>query len=191
MKNLTYIIFLAVFQFTFSQEKVNINLFDNTVFSETILNDNSDKIFESELKTWSVKDVKLTQEGKFLLNAETEKFFGKILKITENPEIALNQKNLNLEVDSKKIFVDKVVLEKLKKEIKKLLLENQPLSYGDKMVKVIVLVELENKLIINKKITKNIELQIGKSLYPYLNKINKTELDKTLVNSLNLIAINF
>lgn len=191
MKNLLYILFLAVFQFTFSQEKVNINLFDNSVFSETILDNNSDKIFESELKTWSKKETKLTNEGKFLLNSDTEKFFGKILKSSENPKVALDKKNLNLEVDSKKLFVDKVVLEKLKKEIEKLLLNNTPLSYGDKMVKVVDLDKLENRLIINKRITEKIELQIGKSLYTYLNKINKTELDKTLANSLNLIAINF
>ena len=47
------------------------------------------------------------------------------------------------------------------------------------------------ELILSKKITSKIELQIGKDIYPYLNKIQKTELDKTMQNSLNLFAINF
>lgn len=41
------------------------------------------------------------------------------------------------------------------------------------------------------KVSPNVEVQFGKNLEGYLKKINKTELDKTLQNSLNLLVVNF
>lgn len=41
------------------------------------------------------------------------------------------------------------------------------------------------------KVSPNVKVQFGENLEGYLKKINKTELDKTLQNSLNLLVVNF
>lgn len=187
------LILVIVIQISFAQEKVNVNLINDTFLSK--LNEptlNTPSFIESEISSFLDKKVTLTPEGKFLLNKDTELFFGNILKISENPVVALDRENKNLETDTKKVFINKIVLEKLEKDMAKLLAENENLTYGDRyMVLLKNLESLQNKLIVTEKISEGMEIQLGKSLYPYLNKINKTELDKTLQNSLNLMAINF
>ena len=46
-----------------------------------------------------------------------------------------------------------------------------------------------NKLIVSYQLNRNSQLQIGNDIYSYINKIFKTKIDKTLLNSLNLFAI--
>ena len=87
---------------------------------------------------------------------------------------------------------NKIIQKKIAEEILKYMIMNEALTYGDRYLNEYKdFTDLENKLILSKKITSKIELQIGKDIYPYLNKIQKTELDKTMQNSLNLFAINF
>ncbi|NVJ89090.1 MAG: hypothetical protein HWD82_06585 [Flavobacteriaceae bacterium] len=74
----------------------------------------------------------------------------------------------------------------------KLIYTNDALNYGDRHLALIKNYQnLENKLIIHKKISSEVELQIGKIILPFIKKINKTELDKALQNSLNVLAVNF
>lgn len=193
MKKCIIFIFIILMQTSFAQEKVDMNLIDSSFLSTlNKTNNNAPSFIESELSDFLDKQVTLTAEGKFLLNKESERFFGNILKISENPVVALDRENQNLETDTKKVFVNKIILQKLEKDITRLLEENESLAYGDRYIILLKNLEsLQNKLIVTKQLTEGLEIQVGKSLYPYLNKINKTEIDKTLQNSLNLIAINF
>ena len=85
-----------------------------------------------------------------------------------------------------------MIKKKIAEEIKNYINMNEALTYGDRSLNSYKnLLELENKLIITQKITSEIEVQIGKDIYTYLKKMLKSEIDKTLQNSLNLFAINF
>jgi hypothetical protein len=48
-----------------------------------------------------------------------------------------------------------------------------------------------NKLIIAYRIQKDVEIQLGKDIYRSIRKINKSEIDISLFNNLNLIVLNF
>jgi hypothetical protein len=48
-----------------------------------------------------------------------------------------------------------------------------------------------NKLIIAYRIQKDVEIQLGKDIYRSIRKINKSEIDISLFNNLNLLVVNF
>ena len=50
---------------------------------------------------------------------------------------------------------------------------------------------IEDKLLVNYIIDKNKSIQFGNNMMPHLNKILKTDVEKTLNTSLNLLAVNF
>ncbi len=154
-----------------NNDKVNIN----TIFPEIIL-----------IKNWEHKEV---SEGKFLVNSKTKQYF---IKINESLTKQPKDKNIHLSANTKQNFIKEVIVKKLNEEILKLSLLEESLTYGDRNIELYRnYEELLNKLIINVDVNEQVTLQIGKNIYPYLNKILKTELDKTLQNSLNLFAVNF
>jgi hypothetical protein len=69
---------------------------------------------------------------------------------------------------------------------------NDLVNYGDKSLDSYKnLLEMVDILNAKYTLTENLELQIGNNIYPFINKPFKSELDNTMLNSLNLLAINF
>ena len=197
MKKLIYLLFISLFyQTQIAQERINISFFDASVFKteeskKTSESTNFNSISSSEIKIESPLMVKVNSEGKFLLNDSSKAFFGEIEKKSDAKK-GLNDKNIALVVDAKQEFINKVILERLQEELNKLIVLDESFTYGDRNIDLYRdYSQLENKLIITKYLNSEIEIQIGNSVYPYLNKLLKTEIDKTLQNSLNLLAINF
>lgn len=196
MKKLIYILLILLsYQTQKAQEKIKASFFETTFFESDKIaeKDNYKTLLTSEIEIKSPLLIKVNSEGKFLLDDSSKTFFGKIIKETEGRNNKnLDNNNVNLITDANQEFVDKIIIEKLADEISKILILNESFAYGDRNIDLYRdYSQLENKLIITKYLNSDIEIQVGNSLYPYLNKILKTEIDKTLQNSLNLLAINF
>lgn len=204
MKKSLYILFFLTFQISVSQTQVeNLKVIKTSIFNDEenknkLKNSLTDNIF-SEIVPLETVDFKNNSEGKFSFSESKKRLFTtdliaeKKLYITKNESFQKTEVNTNnLDVNIKDEFVNKVIKKKIAEEIKNYINMNEALTYGDRSLNSYKnLLELENKLIISQKITSEIEVQIGKDIYPYLKKILKSEIDKTLQNSLNLFAINF
>ena len=201
MRNSLLISIILTAQISFSQKEIkDINLNKALIFNlnEKLNNGLSKNIF-LEIKNPKIKDFKNNSEGKFSFNESKKELF-KNEKEENDTEFLVNKKAFkgvqlktdNMNTSLKTEFVNKIIQKKIAEEILKYIIMNEALTYGDRYLNEYKdFTDLENKLILSKKITSKIELQIGKDIYPYLNKIQKTELDKTMQNSLNLFAINF
>ena len=90
-------------------------------------------------------------------------------------------------------FVDKIVLKILQDENIRIADFQSSLDFnGDKNIGYYKnYVGDVNRLIIAHQLKENISVQIGNDIYSYVNKMFKTEIDRTLLSSLNLFAINF
>jgi len=201
MRNSLLISIILTAQISFSQKEIkDINLNKVLIFNvNEKLNNGFTKNIFSEIKNPTIKDFKNNSEGKFSFNASNKELF-KNDKEENNTEFLASKKAFkgvqlktdNMNTSLKTEFVNKIIQKKIAEEILKYMIMNEALTYGDRYLNEYKdFTDLENKLILSKKITSKIELQIGKDIYPYLNKIQKTELDKTMQNSLNLFAINF
>lgn len=202
MKNLLLISFLLVFHFSFSQIEKKDNSFIKTPFFNSnieenhfVTNNKPLNLFPEIIKL-EIKDLKNNSEGKFALNSNNEKYFKQKFNKTASSIIVektlvKNEKSDHLTTGAKKEFVDKVIIKKMEEEMRNFISMNEVVTYGDKNLDVYKnYSDLKNKLIVSYPIKSEVELQIGKDIYPYLDKILKTELDKTLQNSLNLLVIN-
>jgi len=201
MRNSLLISIILTAQISFSQKEIkNINLNKALIFNiNDKLNNGLSKNIFLEIKNPKIKDFKNNSEGKFSFNESKKELF-KNEKEENDTEFLVNKKAFkgvqlktdNMNTSLKTEFVNKIIQKKIAEEILKYMIMNEALTYGDRYLNEYKdFTDLENKLILSKKITSKIELQIGKDIYPYLNKIQKTELDKTMQNSLNLFAINF
>lgn len=205
MKNLLFTVFLLAFQTSFTQvENKDINSIKTSSFEagdkENIFSRNITlKNMFSEIKKFELIDFKNNSEGKFSFNDTKKELFQNDLEqdktsfLTSKKPIQsrkLNTNNLDTTINT--AFVDKVIQKKIAEEIQKYMAMNESLTYGDRYLDAYKdFTNLENKLILSYKVNAVIEVQVGKDIYPFLKKNLKTELDKTLQNSLNLFAINF
>ncbi|WP_439131344.1 hypothetical protein [Polaribacter sp.] len=202
MRKTFYILLIVINQVAFSQvEKAEISLLNDKIFEGEL----SERRFKStkrvsplfsEIIKIELKDIKNNSEGKFSLNNAHKKYFtvekNEQSIFNNNNEVQKTKISKNLSTNVKKEFVNTIIRKKIAEEILRYMQINEALTYGDKNIEYYKnYIELENQLIVNIPITSEIEAQIGKDIYPYLNKIQKTELDKTLQNSLNLFVINF
>ena len=188
MKILYYLLFVCCIQAGFSQEKKEgIFLGENFLNIDNLIEKND----QIDLPKWGMLEtyvftVRITPEGKFLVDKKNSAYFNKQVQ----GEVLNEDKNFA--VDTNKELVNQIIVEKLREELKIISNLNAALSYGDRNIDLYRNYSaLMNQLIITKNISKNTTVQIGKSVYPYLNKILKSELDQTLQNSINLLAINF
>ncbi len=201
MKSLLFTLFLLSIQFSYAQIDNKSNIFKSILFETNIEESHYVKtgnLFPDIIKL-EIKDLKNNSEGKFSVNPENEKYFKSdftkndtsILKGDDIKKLS-NLKTDNIAASVNKTLVNKIIRKKLAEEIKNYIILNEALSYGDRNLEHYKNYnEIENLLIQTYQIDVDVELQIGKDIYPYLNKILKTELDKTLQNSINLLAINF
>lgn len=200
-KPLFTLLLLLVTQITFSQ--IENSYLESNLFKENIkenlyyIEQKPDNLFP-EIKKLELKDIKNNTEGKFNLNSDNKKYFitnelAQKKSVFEKNEIKEDQSlKENLSSKLKTEFINKVIRKKIAREIQEYIFINEALTYGDRNIELYKnYTDLQNTLIKSIKINSKTELQIGKDIYPYLNKILKTELDKTLQNSLNLFALNF
>lgn len=185
--------FILIVNFAYCQKELQLNLFNSNLF-ETNIEENhylKEKILP-EVFTLEIKNFSTNSEGKFSVNNTTKEMFSKPFNDTDKEIINTNYvavKN-DLIAITNKDFLNDIVF-KLMLEQNKII--DETFTYGDRNLEQYRRnFDLENnKLLIDYAINNELEIQIGKSIYPYINKILKTELDKTLQNSLNLLVINF
>lgn len=205
INNMKNIFILATFLLTntlFAQTNNELSTTINTVNFETDIKENyflgeNDKLLNlfTDVNFLDVNS-NMNTERKFLIKSiEKESLLANNLS---NKSIVATKSKRNIDdansltTDINDNFVNTIIEEKLALELLKNLNTNEALTYGDKNTALYIEYnQLRNKLIKTYEISKDVEFQIGKSVYPYLNKILKTELDKTLRNSLNLFVINF
>lgn len=153
-------------------EKLNLQIFEEIKSSEN-------------LKKHSIAEAKFS-----LKNQINQAFNKKIQNNLENEKLKLNE-SLLIEMNDNflKNIISKILLEENKAH--EIILSDIS-NYGDQNIELYRnYSSLENKLLISYTLDKNINIQIGNSILPYLNKIVKTDVEKTLNTSLNLLAVNF
>lgn len=207
MKKIIFIICMLAVNLSFSQEGNYINsaLLEASVKENYIIEykvSNEIKKMISEISLIDLKKFEKNSEGKFSVKIDNDLFFFDLEKINKVDQKSILvtkfvksekvNKKRNLATDIKSEFIEKTILKKVQEDIKSHIKLYESLSFGDQQVKRLRNYDfLLNKLMVDYEISKNTQIQIGNSLYPYLNKILKTEIDKTVNSSLNLIAINF
>ena len=202
MKNIFILAAILLTNTLFSQNNNEFSTTVNQVNFETDIKENyylndSDKFLNLfNDVNFLESNSKMNTERKFLMkslekeNILSSNLNNKSIIVTKNKR-SIDDTN-SLITDTKSTFVKTIIEDKLKEELLKSLNANEALTYGDKNIDLYVeYEEMRNKFIKSYEINDSVELQIGKSVYPYLNKILKTEIDKTLRNSLNLFVVNF
>jgi hypothetical protein len=191
MKNILLIACLLIVNISFSQK--DSNPFSKKIFYSNIeenhYQENTFNPFELK-KIDLIKSIKPTNnsEGKFpfysnntiLLNLE---------KQNESQSIVHQIKTIT----NNNTFIDRLVLKILQdKNINILDFKNSIDFNGDKNISFYKNYTVDvNKLIIAYRLHKDVEIQLGKDIFRSIRKINKSELDITLFNNLNLIVFNF
>jgi hypothetical protein len=205
MKNILSICFMLSMSISFAQEKSSdvFKIFSNENARAFFLSqDNSDsKIIE--FKEVVPVDFKKTNinEGKFSLKEINDKTLTTLLaELDENTkpqfliieEVAPFKENSmakrSIIIATNQEFINKMIAAKIMEEG----IINESLSYGDR--------NLDNyrnypnmidTLNTTYTLSEHVQVQIGDNIYPFIKKPFKTEIDKTLLSSLNLLAINF
>jgi len=147
------------------------------------------------------ENKKIINEGKFSLNDFNDKSLNALLleldkknkteffiveKVLSNVSSTSTQKSFIITTNKK--FIDKLITAKIVQEG----LLNEVVNYGDRDLETFKnYSEPKDFLNVTYKITSSTQLQIGNSVIPFIKKPFKTEIDKTLLNSLNLLAFNF
>ncbi|WP_439127709.1 hypothetical protein [Polaribacter sp.] len=183
MKTNVLLVFVLIVNLSYAQKE---NLLKNNFFKINVEENHyaPEQIFPSsffEIKETEKVLVTNNSEGKFPLY--------NINKATTNTNLNRKEPSFMLIREYVK-FVNNIV-QKKSEEINKVYVISQNEIYNTENYDVYRLPELIDVLNASYKISPNVDVQFGKNLEPYLKKINKTALDKTLQNSLNLLVVNF
>ena len=129
-------------------------------------------------------------EKKFILKLNSSSIFSE--KIQEKLSNKNNvNKSMLVEINNQFLenLIVKIYIENDK--IEEIILDSSE-NYGDRNIDLYRnFSDLEDKLLVNYIIDKNKSIQFGNNMMPHLNKILKTDVEKTLNTSLNLLAVNF
>ena len=191
MKNTLLIACLLIVNTTFSQK-------DSNPFTEKIFYSNIEENHyrENNFNPFELKKIDLIKSIKPSNNSE-----GKFPFYKNNP-VLLNLENQN---ESESIvhqiktmtnnnpFIDRLVLKILQDENIKISDFKNSIDFnGDKNISFYKNYTVDvNKLIVAYRLHKDLEIQLGKDIFRSIRKINKSELDITLFNHLNLLVFNF
>jgi hypothetical protein len=190
MKNTIFFCFALVFQICLGQNLNHIELKSINFETNNLIFANSDASKIIKYDNFFSVDILINDnnsEGKFLVSEPKD------AKIIDNFSIENKIENQNLTTVLKKDFIYKMIVKQLlamdQKNIGNI---NISENSGDKNIELYKNYEiLLEKLSVSYQLNDQIELQVGNNIYPFLKKIYKSEIDKTLHNSLNLFAINF
>lgn len=200
MKNILTSIIIIISIHTFSQNELKNNYVDifqtakveeNHFFGQNFLQKLDLQLFEEIKISEDVKKYPIA-EKKFLFKEKTSSGFSIIFQKNLIEENKIDSKqNFIIEMNEK--FIDKVIVKLLIEDDKiQELIIHEIAKNGDINGDIYKnLSKLENKLVITYKIDNTNSIQIGNNIFPYLNKSQKTDVEKTLNTSLNLLAVNF
>ncbi|PQB06281.1 hypothetical protein BST83_03115 [Polaribacter filamentus] len=196
MKNILLITCVLIFNLSFSQKDVN-------ALSEKIFYSNIEEnhyiptydffALEKQKELQALKTIKVinNSEGKFPLYSHEDQslfdFEGMV------PQKSILNLNSITSIKNNNDFLDQVILKILNdKKINIVDFQNSSDFNGDKNYHFYNNYATDvNKLIIAYQLKGETDFQIGMEINNFINKILKTEIDKTLQNSINLFAINF
>lgn len=205
MKNILSIYFVLLVSISFAQETSSdvIEVFNNkknTAFSLASMENAKFLKFQEIVPVDFEKRINVN-EGKFSLKEIHNKSLTSLLSdlhnntktkfliiedVASSIESSATKKSIIIVANRK--FINKLIRAKIMQND----LIAEAVTYGDKNLeyykKYPELVDTFNLKYI---ISEDLELQIGDNIYSYINNPFKTELDKTLSNSLNLLAFNF
>ncbi|AOW17038.1 hypothetical protein LPB03_05970 [Polaribacter vadi] len=204
MKKLLILCFVLAINLTFAQE--NSATFLTVLHKESknallITNNNDKMIGFQEIVPVDFETKKIIDEAKFSLNDFNDKSLNALLLeldkknkieffIVEKISTDINKTSTKKSfiITTNKDFIDQLITAKIVQEG----LLNESVNYGDRDIEIFKnYSESKDILNVTYKITSSTQLQIGNNIIPFIKKPFKTEIDKTLVNSLNLLAINF
>ncbi len=186
-----FVLITVLFKISFSFSQIEENKLHHKIFNS---NSNSNYLLNDSELTQQFQEIKKVEfynliennpEGKFSNHQKNYQSFFEI--VNKKEELAVSEISIILE--NYRDFINNIIVKKLDDEIRftsSFEVENK-VSESE----IINIKDFSDKLNYSHKITDKIEVQIGKNIHNYLNKINKTELDKTLQNSLNLLVLNF
>lgn len=200
------IILISISQFfSFAQnDENNHNNLHLKIFNPVIEINNNEKtpdylVFEDILKSIYIAPTN-NSEGKFAIYDTYQKELLEAQytlsidnrKTVKKEIIKTSKKATSIVIESYTQFINEIITEAYIKESKnyKISLEQIEKTNKNNYLDYHVLVK-QDKL--NKKIEidDNINIEIGQNIYKYINKIYKSELDKTLRNSINLLVVNW
>ena len=186
MKKLLLFLLLITITRFYSQNESFILKYNTLIQSEEIKFD----LFEKKLPTnideiinYTFSIIESNSEGKFLTYFPEGSEFSQIEKTSEI--------NSNLNTTLKKsiiIVLNDHFLQSVTQKFSNTKNEsNKPEKHFFTYNKELVTDKL-NKKIYN---TDDVSIQIGKNIYEYINKLYKSDVDKTFANQLNLLVVNF
>jgi hypothetical protein len=205
MKNALSICFVLIISFSFAQEnssdaKEVLKNENNNAFS--LIKNEASKFFKiKEIVPVDFEKRADANEGKFSLKEIKNKSLTSLLSdldkntkakfliiediISSNQSLIL-EKSITIVANRK--FINKLITDKIIQDD----LINEAFTYRDRNIESYrnypELVDLFN---VKYTITEDLEVQTGDNIYDFINKPFKSELDRTLFNSLNLLAISF
>jgi hypothetical protein len=198
MKNILFITCVLIVNSTFSQKETDS--FSKKIFYTNIEENhyeaNTFIIFSQEKleKFYSMKSIKPinNSEGKFALYSTND-------QILFDKETSYTNKSIITKVSTKKTprsndaFVDSVILKIIQDRNMDIADFNKINNFNeDKNINFFKNQTYDNNTLISTyKLKGKTQLQIGNDINSYVHKISKSEIDKTLFNSLNLLLINF
>lgn len=192
MKNIIFITFVLIFNISFSQN--DLNLFSNQYDFKDILENtykNTNTTQADQLLKINTIHPSNNSEGKFPLYTIAESDQKKMKETFMNKKLVDEVVNKNTKKQSD--FIDKLIVKIIKDKNIELSDFYGSIDFnGDKNLDAYKNnTENINKLIIAYKLLEDVNLQIGNDIEKRMNKLLKTDIDKTLNSSLNLLVINF
>lgn len=204
MKNVLSICFVLIINLSFAQESLTdvINSFANENKEAFSLTTNEDAKFlqfqeiipvhfernttikEGKFSWEDIKDKSITSLLSELDKSNKEQFLSiEEINLSKNNSIAT--KSIRIATNQK--FINKIITDKTKQRN----LNNKSINLTNSaLVAFSNFPEMLDLLNVNYTLTRNLELEIGDNIYSFINKPFKSELDKTLFNSLNLLTLN-
>jgi hypothetical protein len=198
MKNTLFITCVLIVNLTFSQRDTDSFLKKTfqTNIEESHYEANTFNVFSQEKleKIYPMKSIKPlnNSEGKFALYSTNDKILFDIERSYTNESI-ITQVSTKTTSRSNDAFVDSVILKIIQDRNMDIADFNKIDDFnGDKNINFYKNYPSDNnKLIGTFQLKGKTQLQIGNDINSYMHKISKSEIDKTLLNSLNLLVINF
>ncbi|WP_155810458.1 hypothetical protein [Polaribacter sp. Hel_I_88] len=205
MKNLLTLCFVCIISLTFAQENSTslLTIFNNEENKKSLITINNDaNILQfREIVPVDFEHKKIINEAKFSLNDLNDKNLNALLleldkmdkteffiveKVLTDASNSSTKKSFIITTNKK--FIDNLITTKIVQEG----LLNEVINYGDRDLETFRnYLTPKDILNVTYKITSSTQLQIGNNVIPFIKKPFKTEIDKTLLNSLNLLAFNF
>lgn len=193
MKNLLLITCVLIVNLSFSQE-------DSSSFSKKIFSSNAEENhFKSNtLDAFTMEKLEKlpkikpsnNSEGKFPFYSLNDQNLFDLDKTDHNESIVKQVKSKKM-IKKTTDFVDEVIV-KISRD-KNIDISNfnndDDLSGNENVDSDDLYATSANKLILAYRLNGDSQLQIGNDIHRYINKLFKTDLDKTLLNSLNLLVI--